>query len=259
MNKSIIIIAVVVCFLVLLAAGGYWVQSRASPPSAAILSPRQALLNSGTAIQVPAVDPSTLSGNWSVTPPDCTGTSNVYSFSMDIQLASGWSSVGGSAYYLFKHAGYSPYFSINNGSPTGSWYEHNGVTIDQQTIGNSGYGGNADIQVYNGVLSTSWTNITFVSNGTNITLYVNGVPMTNITSPDLRVNTTGIKWDKGPWTWEGLSGRYSEPRPGAGLVSIKNFYWWSNKALSPTDISTLIGTPAPSPKTSTYVPEPYSK
>jgi len=165
---------------------------------------------------------------------------------MDIKLEAGWSSVGGSTYYLFKHAGYSPYFSINTGSLTGDWFERNGVAIDQQTIGNSAYGGNADVQVYNGILSTSWTNITVVSNGTNITLYVNGVPTTNITAPDLRVNTSGIKWDTGPWTWEGLTGRYSEPRPGAGLVQMKNFYWWSNRALTSSEIVQLQLVPVPS-------------
>jgi len=192
-----------------------------------------------TPIQIAAVDPSTLTGPWSVTPPEC--TSGKYSFSMDIQLAPGWSSVGGSAYYLFKHAGYSPYFSINNGKGgPGNWGETNGVTIDQQTIGNSAYGGNADVQVYNGGLSTEWTTVTVVSDGTYVNLYLNGILTTNITAPDLRVNTTGIKWVTGQWTWEGLTGRYNEPRPGAGLVQMKNFYWWSNRALSTSDISQFI-------------------
>jgi hypothetical protein len=266
MKKGIIIAILIFCCIIttiLLGGGGYWAYNNKSTVleklgEFKILPPKQILLYQATSIQVPEVDPSTLSGKWSVTPPDCTGTSNIYSFSMDIQLASGWSKVGGSTYNLFENGDSSPVFGINNGGDsTATWYEKNGVYIGQKTVGTSTNGKN--YQVYKECLSTKFTTVTVVCDGTTINLYINGVLNKDITDATDRTNTSGILWTKGDWKWKGLTGAGGEKSPLAGLVKIKNFYWWSNKALSSKDISDLIETPDPDPKTSTYIPEPYSK
>jgi len=222
-------------------------------PVPAPVSARQALLNSGTAVQVSAVDPSTLSGNWgaSIVPPAVSGTSKTYSFTMDIQVSSAWPTVGGDWYKIFSNGGNSPAFGINNGGGPGqSWWESNGVTILQSTAA-----GNQNFQVYSGsiLVPGQWVTITFVCDGTNVNLYVNGILNSTITGKSDRTNTSGINWISSPaWKWEGLTG--GGPTP-TGKCQIKNFYWWSNKVLTAAEISTL--TASASPGTSTYLPEPY--
>ena len=76
-------------------------------PAPATLTPLQTLLASAKAIQVPAVDPATLSGTWgaAITPTEPTGPTIKYSFTMDVKLESTWSTVAGSTYAVFTHAG----------------------------------------------------------------------------------------------------------------------------------------------------------
>ena len=228
-------------------------------PAPATLTPLQTLLASAKAIQVPAVDPATLSGTWgaAITPTDPTGPTIKYSFTMDVNLASDWSAVAGSAYPVFTHAGGSPAFYITTGGAAGAtWWQKNGVLIYQATVG--GTGGQL-MQVYadSFVPGTGYKNITVVCDGTAVNYYVNGVlaTVTNGSS----VNTTGVKWNSGAWAWAGMVEAGGAPKP-TGKSKIRNFYWWSNKALSDDERTTLLGNAATAGSlgASTYMPEPYT-
>jgi hypothetical protein len=202
---------------------------------------RKALLASGaTVIQEYTVDPTTLSGNWAVTPPDC--TTGTYSFSIDIKLETTWNTVSGSTFPLFLHAG-SPNFYINNGGAAPvDWWEVNGICMYQSTIGSSVVRPNENQQVYNQLLTPgSWVNIIVVSDGIHVNTYVNGVLNSTITDAANRTNTSGIRWQTGAWTWGGLVGTTNAgaPVPTAGKCKIRNFYWFSNKVLSASEIATL--------------------
>ena len=227
------------------------------PAAPATLTPLQTLLASAKAIQVPAVDPATLSGTWSaaITPIDPTGPTIKYSFTMDVNLDSTWSTVAGSTYAVFTHAGGSPSFYINNGGAAGAtWWQKNGVLIYQATVG--GTGGQL-VQVYADSFApgTGYKNITVVCDGTAVNYYVNGVlaTVTNGSS----VNTTGVKWNSGAWAWAGMVEAGGVPKP-TGKSKIRNFYWWSNKALSDDERTTLLGNAATAGSlgASTYMPEP---
>ena len=236
-------------------------KSPGPAPAPATLTPLQTLLASAKAIQVPAVDPATLSGTWgaAITPTEPTGPTIKYSFTMDVKLESTWSTVAGSTYAVFTHAGGSPSFYINNGigSPPATWWQKNGVLIYQATVG--GTGGQL-MQVYadSFVPSTaSYKNIMVVCDGTAVNYYVDGVlaTVTNGSS----VNTTGVKWNTGAWAWGGMveAGGVAPP---LGKSKIRNFYWWSNKALSADERTTLLGNAAMAGSlgASTYMPEPYT-
>jgi len=224
----------------------------------AALTPLQTLLASAKAIQVAAVDPATLTGTWAaaITPTDPTGPTIKYSFTMDVNLDSTWSTVAGSTYPVFTHAGGSPSFYINNGGAAGaSWGADatNGVLIYQSTaVGQL-------MQVYRNSFTpgTGYKNITFVCDGTDVKYYVNGVEDTNISDAANRTNKTGVKWNSGTWAWAGLN--QGGPIP-TGKSKIRNFYWWSNKALSADERTTLLGsaTTAGSLGSSTYMPQPLS-
>ena len=207
-------------------------------------TPLQALLTSAKAIQVPAVDPATLTGTWgaAITPTDPTGPAIKYSFTMDVNLDSTWSAVAGSAYPVFTHAGGSPSFYINNGGGANATWgadATNGVLIYQATaVGQL-------MQVYNNSFTPGggWKNITIVCDGTYVRYYVNGVEDTNISDAANRTNTTGVKWNSGVWAWAGLNQGGQIP---TGKSQIRNFYWWSDKALSAAERTTLLRIPASS-------------
>lgn len=236
-------------------------------PAPATLTPLQTLLASAKAIQVAAVDPATLSGTWSaaITPTDPTGPTIKYSFTMDVSLPDTWSGIAGSTFPVFTHAG-SPAFYINNGGGAGaSWGADatNGVCIYQDTIGPSTdpLVGNRLFQVYRNSFTpgTGYKNITFVCDGTYVKYYVNGVEDTNIADVTRRTNTTGVKWTPGAWAWAGMVEAQGTGRKPAGS-KIRNFYWWSNKALSADERTTLLGNAATAGSlgASTYMPEPYT-
>ena len=230
-------------------------------PAPATLTPLQTLLASAKAIQVAAVDPATLSGTWgaAITPTDPTGPTIKYSFTMDVNLDSTWSTVAGSAYPVFTHAGGSPSFYINNGGAAGATWgadATNGVLIYQATVGGPG---GQQMQVYadSFVPGTGYKNIMVVCDGTDVKYYVNGVLDTNISAASDRTNKTGVKWTTGTWAWAGLN--QGGPIP-TGKSKIRNFYWWSNKALSDDERTTLLGNAATAGSlgASTYMPEPYT-
>lgn len=242
-------------------------KSPAPAPAPATLTPLQTLLASAKAIQVAAVDPSTLSGTWgaAITPTDPTGPTIKYSFTMDVSLPDTWSSLAGSTFPVFAHAG-SPAFYINNGGGAGaSWGADatNGVCIYQDTIGASTDPevGNRLYQVYRNSFTPGqgYKNITFVCDGTYVKYYVNGVEDTNIADAARRTNTTGVKWTPGAWAWTGMVEAQGTGRKPAGS-KIRNFYWWSNKALSADERTTLLGNAATAGSlgASTYMPEPYT-
>jgi hypothetical protein len=236
-----------------------------SKPGPATLTPLETLLASSKAIQIAEVDPATLSGTWgaAITPTDPTGTIIKYSFTMDVNLDSTWSTVAGSTYNVFKH-GESPDFYINNGGAAGAHWgadATNGVTIIQTTVGASSGAqvGNKQYQVYrnNFTPGNGYKNITVVCDGTDIKYYVNGAEDTLISGAADRTNKTGIKWNTGAWTWGGMTGTASPP---SGKSKIRNFYWWSDKALSDAERTTLLGNSATAGSfgASTYMPQPLS-
>lgn len=280
-KKVGIIIAVIIVF-VLIGVGIYYftrdsetsTKSAASAPSPMgtpapapapfqAASPLQTLLTSAKAIQIAEVDPATLTGAWSsaITPTDPTGSVIRYSFTMDVNLDSTWSTVAGSTYNLFKHAE-SPDFYINNGGAAGATWgadARNGVCIFQSTVGASTTIGKKLQQVYRNSFTpgSGWKNITFICDGTDIKYYVNGILDANITGAAGRTNKTGIKWNTAAWTWGGMTGTAAPP---VGKSKIRNFYWWSDKALTPAEQTTLLGNSATSGSlgSSTYMPEPFT-
>jgi hypothetical protein len=154
---------------------------------------------------------------------------------MDILLESGWANVGNGVFELFAHE----FDSVEGGTYPSPYFGllRNGFSIEQAiNVPSSANGREFTDQNYNNVItpgSATWTNITVVADGTYVNLYVNGVAKTNFTG---ELNTSGIKWNTGSWSWGGLS----PSTTAAGLVKMRNFYWWSNKALSSTEILQFI-------------------
>jgi hypothetical protein len=177
-----------------------------------------------------------------------------------VNLSTQWSTVAGSAYKLFEHNG-SPILYITNGGGQGAtWWEKNGLCLYQSTNGASLAAGlgNQIQQVYHDIfVPGQWVNITFVNDGTDIKLYVNGKLNSDITDAANRVNASGVKWQTGDWKWGGLVGGGGEPAP-VGKSEIRNFYWWSDKVLTSSEISEIVSSKSSS-TTSTYIPEPYDK
>lgn len=212
------------------------------------LSPKDTLLASAQAIQVPEAEIST-------SPPAFTAptglSSNVsYTMTMDVQIAQAgpsWRNIlnNGDPDWPPGTVSRRPavFITGNDAAPPNRIHIVHGSTEDQ----------NRNIVTAFAATPGTYFNLTWVVDGGKMTTYINGVK-------DAKGDVTGtFTWGTNAWKWNAYLTQYPTRKENtAESVKVKNAYWF-NKALSDADIATLTGAPAPATTTSKYTPEPFSK
>ena len=215
-----------------------------TPP---VVSPKEALIATGQAIQVAEVDISTA-------PPAFTAPTGIittdpvsYTFSMDIkadQTGPSWRSIMDNGTGDGAVLGLRPGIFI-----TGSDYPPaNRIHIVH------GAAGNVNKSIFSTFTATPGTyfNLTYIVTGGKLTTYINGVK-----DPTGEVSGT-FNWGgfTPNWKWNSYK-TYNPTRTQnvAGPLKVKNVYWF-NKGLTDAEIATL--TTASTSTTSTFVPEPFN-
>lgn len=239
-----------ICFIVLaLALGlGLGLGLKADGSGLSMASPKDTLLASGQAIQVPEVEISTA-------PPAFTAptglSSNVsYSMTMDVNIAQAgpsWRNImnNGDPDWPPGTVSRRPavFITGNDAAPPNRIHIVHGSTEDQ----------NKNIVTSFAATPGTYFNLAWVVDGGKLTTYINGTKDAAGT-----VNGT-FTWGTNAWKWNAYLTQYPTRKENtAGSVKVKNAYWF-NKALSDADIATLTGAPAPATTTSKYTPEPFSK
>jgi len=254
-NSTVIIIIILLiccCCVSLIAAGGSWYENWTCPlgigyscssssniTSTSTSTPLQTLLSSATQIQIPEVDPTTLSGSFLISPPNLTG-SNVFTFMFDISLSSAWTSNALCwEYNLFDH---SDFMALDLSGMNSNGEKYSIAIHYYQTLVTDP---DNDWFVYQSQKLTadgSWHRVIATFNGALPVTYLDGEPDLSYSSWQLRTSL-GIKWpSSGSWKWDSLAVAETGCTTGkslAGACKIKNFYWWSDYSISTAELKLL--------------------
>jgi hypothetical protein len=244
------IIGIIICLIVIVGlALGLGLGLGLKKDGGSSLSPKDTLLASGQAIQVPEAEISTA-------PPAFTAPTGIdaskvsYSMTMDVQIAQAgpsWRNIlnNGDPDWPPGTVSRRPavFITGNDAAPPNRIHIVHGSTEDQ----------NRNIVTAFAATPGTYFNLTWVVDGGKMTTYINGVK-------DAKGDVTGtFTWGTNAWKWNAYLTQYPTRKENtAGSVKVKNAYWF-NKALSDADIATLTGAPAPATTTSKYTPEPFSK